>query len=85
MNFSKQINLEFSKFRSEGPKLLNMLQICFKDIIAIGSNVWAPFEDLYLHGEDNGNDNDSGEDIAFIGGGDKIIPLKLLERILITM
>ena len=48
-----------------------MLELCFKDIVATGYGAWAPYKDPNLYGEDNDdNNNDNDENIAFITGGD---------------
>ncbi|RYR60874.1 hypothetical protein Ahy_A04g017949 [Arachis hypogaea] len=39
------INPEFAKFKNKGPKSLDRLEQCFKDIIATGYDIWAPSKD----------------------------------------
>ncbi|XP_057730612.1 uncharacterized protein LOC130945943 [Arachis stenosperma] len=40
-----KINPEFAKFKNKGPKSLDRLEQCFKDIITTGYSAWAPSED----------------------------------------
>ncbi|XLR62707.1 hypothetical protein S83_013379, partial [Arachis hypogaea] len=40
-----EINPEFAKFKNKGPKSLDRLEQCFKDIIATGYDIWAPSKD----------------------------------------
>ncbi|XLQ98675.1 hypothetical protein HN51_053370 [Arachis hypogaea] len=57
------INPEFAKFKNEGPKSLDRLEQCFKDIVATGYSAWAPSEDP---NPEEFNQNNEG----FESGGD---------------
>ncbi|XP_039136075.1 uncharacterized protein LOC120273505 [Dioscorea cayenensis subsp. rotundata] len=41
----KRENLEYLKCRNEGSKFLDMMEICFKDIVAIGYMALVPYAD----------------------------------------
>ncbi|QHO28277.1 Harbinger transposase-derived nuclease [Arachis hypogaea] len=58
-----KINPEFAKFKNEGPKSLDRLEQCFKDIVATGYSAWAPSEDP---NPEEFNQNNEG----FESGGD---------------
>ncbi|XP_015970224.3 L10-interacting MYB domain-containing protein-like [Arachis duranensis] len=58
-----KINPEFAKFKNEGPKSLDRLEQCFKDIVATGYSAWAPSED-----PNPGEFNQNNE--GFESGGD---------------
>ncbi|KAF7808542.1 xyloglucan glycosyltransferase 4 [Senna tora] len=63
-------NSEYLKFKHEGPKHLDLLEACYKDVIASGYSTLAPYEDPSLdEGGNNNDDNASGGGIAFGGKG----------------
>ncbi|XP_016172070.1 uncharacterized protein LOC107614377 [Arachis ipaensis] len=61
-----KINPEFTKFKNEGPKSLDRLEQCFKDIVATGYSAWAPSEDPNPEEfNQNNEDFESGGDMNY--------------------
>ncbi|KAF7836307.1 putative nuclease HARBI1 [Senna tora] len=63
-------NSKYLKFKHEGPKHLDLLEACYKDVIATGYSTLAPYEDP--SSDEGGNNNDgnaSGGGTAFGGEG----------------
>ncbi|KAJ0962895.1 hypothetical protein J5N97_028017 [Dioscorea zingiberensis] len=47
-----QENPEYLKWRNGGPKFLDMIEICFKDVVATGYMVLLPFAELFTDNEE---------------------------------
>ncbi|KAF7826998.1 L10-interacting MYB domain-containing protein-like [Senna tora] len=60
-------NSEYLKFKHEDPKHLDLLERCYKDVIAIGYCTLAPYEDL--SSDEGGNNNDGNASGVGIGLG----------------
>ncbi|KAH7658116.1 hypothetical protein IHE45_17G065200 [Dioscorea alata] len=64
-HFTKEAeeNLEYLKWRNEGPKFLDMMEICFKDMVAIGYMALVPYADPSTDNEVSNHDvqNDMNE------------------------
>ncbi|XP_039123327.1 L10-interacting MYB domain-containing protein-like [Dioscorea cayenensis subsp. rotundata] len=52
----KQENSEYLKWRNEGPKFLDMTEICFKDVVAIGYMALMPYADPSTDNEVSNDD-----------------------------
>ncbi|XP_039130861.1 L10-interacting MYB domain-containing protein-like [Dioscorea cayenensis subsp. rotundata] len=49
-------NPEYLKWRNEGPKFLDMMEICFKDVVAIGYMALVPYADPSTDNEVSNDD-----------------------------
>ncbi|KAF7820637.1 L10-interacting MYB domain-containing protein-like [Senna tora] len=58
-------NSEYLKFKHQGPKHLDLLERCYKDVIAIGYCTLEPHEDPSL--DEGGNNNDGNANGGDIG------------------
>ncbi|KAH7670508.1 Myb/SANT-like domain-containing protein, partial [Dioscorea alata] len=52
----RQENPEYLKWRNEGPKFLDMMEICFKDVVAIGYMALVPYADPSTDNEVSNHD-----------------------------
>ncbi|KAH7670580.1 Myb/SANT-like domain-containing protein [Dioscorea alata] len=59
----RQENPKYLKWRNEGPKFLDMMEICFKDVVAIGYMALVPYADPSTDNEVSNHDvhNDMNE------------------------
>ncbi|KAH7663353.1 Myb/SANT-like domain-containing protein [Dioscorea alata] len=59
----RQENPEYLKWRNEGPKFLDMMEICFKDVVATGYMALVPYADPSTDNEVSNQDvhNDMNE------------------------
>ncbi|KAH7661299.1 Myb/SANT-like domain-containing protein [Dioscorea alata] len=52
----RQENLEYLEWQNEGPKFLDMMEICFKDVVVTGYMALVPYADLSTDNEISNHD-----------------------------